>query len=119
MVMSGDHDYTRREAWEALLRNDSTDGEATEPPESGNDDGNETSVTETAPENPSKGGPDPDPDASDGPAPVPPEVEEGCPDCGGELADMRDTETITRDGVMYDTPDDFYCNDCGTGWNLE
>jgi hypothetical protein len=38
-----------------------------------------------------------------------------CPDCDGELIDYRSHDTDPEGG--FRTPDDYYCSECGQGWN--
>lgn len=82
-----------------------TEAEQAPPDNSGQAD--EPSVQE-ATEDPAAGGP---PDDRD------PEDDLHCPDCGprGELVDYRGTNKDPEAG--FPTPDDFYCVECGQGWN--
>lgn len=126
MVMSNDHDYeTRDEAWAALLGNESNQGEAVEPPDPERNEQSETTPEpepdpETEPEgesNPVAEGPEPQ--NVDGGSEYPEDVRAGCPRCGEELVDFREVETVTREGRMFDTPDDYYCSECGQGFEWE
>lgn len=72
----------------------------------------ETDDADTESADPAKDAPDVDVPDDDGET-----VDPGpCPNCEGELIDFRDQETLQRDGRAWDTPDDFYCSECGRGW---
>lgn len=82
-------------------------------PRAGEHEGDPNEEPDTADEggsNPLHDGPDVDPPTHDHPQ----EVRDGCPNCGAELVDYRDHETVTRGGVMYDTPYDYACHECET-----
>lgn len=41
-----------------------------------------------------------------------------CPQCDGELIDARGHNVLkTKNGRQVDAPDDFYCSECGRGFN--
>lgn len=49
---------------------------------------------------------------------VPAEAEQGCPGCGGELVDTRETDHLkAEDGTALPAPDEWYCSECGQGFN--
>lgn len=102
-----------KRAKELLEQRDSGETTSEESPE----ETTEATESKATGENPAFDGPEPDPSGGAGAGDVPPEVNEGCPECGGELADFRGTDDYQRGGTWYRTPADFYCGDCGQGFD--
>lgn len=105
------HQGGYKRAKELLAERDSTAGDETK------QENPEATADKATGENPAFGGPDPNPSDGSGAGDVPPEVSEGCPKCGGELADFRGTDDYQQSGTWYRTPADFYCSDCGQGFD--
>jgi len=102
-------------------RTESTEPKRTEPTttESTEQSTNDPAVSspEQATQNPVHDSPEPPGGSSTKPTPTDKGTEEyeTCPDCGGDLIDYRNHSEEPDAG--FATPDDYYCRDCGQGWN--